>query len=84
MCFEEEQFDECDLSIKQIRIAADSIASALIAVFHPRVDYPEPSKQELINRGIYSKLVEEEANNYKNKDGTQLSLGSIDESEDIK
>ena len=79
--FEEEQFDECDLSIKQIRIAADSIASALIAVFHPRVDYPEPSKQELINRGIYSKLLEEEANNYKNKDGTQLSLGSIDESE---
>ncbi len=79
--FEEEQFDECDLSIKQIRIAADSIASALIAVFHPRVDYPEPSKQELINRGIYSKLLEEETNNYKNKDGTQLSLGSIDESE---
>ena len=82
--FEEEQFDECDLSIKQIRIAADSIASALIAVFHPRVNYPEPSKQELINRGIYSKLVEEEANNYKNKDGKQLSLGSIDESENKK
>ena len=81
--FDEDQLDECDLSIKEIRIAADSISTALIAVFHPRVDYPEPSKQELIDRGIYSVGVDENIINVNNEDGTQLSLGTIDKSDKI-
>ncbi|MDG1989952.1 MAG: HDIG domain-containing protein [Dehalococcoidia bacterium] len=81
--FDEDQLDECDLSIKEIRIAADSISTALIAVFHPRVGYPEPTKQELIDRGIYSVGVDENIINDNNEDGTQLSLGTIDKSDKI-
>ena len=81
--FDEDQLDECDLSIKEIKIAADSISTALIAVFHPRVDYPEPSKQELIDRGIYSVGVDENIINVNNEDGTQLSLGTNDKSDKI-
>jgi putative nucleotidyltransferase with HDIG domain len=81
--FDEDQLDECDLSIKEIKIAADSISTALIAVFHPRVDYPKPSKQELIDRGIYSVGVDENIINVNNEDGTQLSLGTNDKSDKI-
>src|SRR5439155_1470739 len=48
---EEGQFDECDISLRDLRIAADSFASALSAVYHPRVEYPEPTRRELAARG---------------------------------
>lgn len=81
--FDEDQFDECDLSIKQIRIAGDSIASALTAVVHPRVNYPGPSKQELIDRGIHLDENLENIKEDQKEDGPQLSLGSIEKSDDI-
>ena len=49
---EEGQLDECDLSLRDLRIVAESYSSALAAVFHPRVEYPEPTARELEQRGI--------------------------------
>jgi putative nucleotidyltransferase with HDIG domain len=47
---EEGQFDECDLSLRDLRVIADSFRSALNAVYHPRVEYPEPTDRELAER----------------------------------
>lgn len=37
------QFDECDLSLYELRCLEDAIAKALIAVYHSRVQYPAPA-----------------------------------------
>lgn len=47
---EERQFDECDLSLRDLRAVADSYTSTLTAVYHPRVEYPAPSERELASR----------------------------------
>ena len=47
---EEGQFDECDLSLRDLRVIADSFGSALNAVYHPRVEYPDPTDHELAER----------------------------------
>jgi len=47
---DEGQFDECDISMRDLRIAADSFVQSLSAVYHPRVEYPEPSRRELAAR----------------------------------
>ena len=47
---EEGQFDECDISLRDLRIVADSFAAMLNAVYHPRVEYPEPTARELASR----------------------------------
>jgi len=43
----EGQLDECDLSMNQLRIVADSFKSTLQAVHHPRIEYPESRREEL-------------------------------------
>jgi putative nucleotidyltransferase with HDIG domain len=47
---EEGQFDECDLSLRDLRVIADSFGTALNAVYHPRVEYPDPTDRELADR----------------------------------
>ena len=47
---EEGQFDECALSLRDLRMIVDSFSSALNAVYHPRVEYPEPTDRELAER----------------------------------
>ncbi len=47
---EEGQFDECDLSLRDLRVVADSFATTLNAVYHPRVEYPEPTERERAGR----------------------------------
>lgn len=47
---EEGQFDECDISLRDLRVVADSFANMLNAVYHPRVEYPEPTQRELASR----------------------------------
>ncbi len=47
---EEGQFDDCELSLHDLRVVADSYASALNAVYHPRVEYPQPTARELAGR----------------------------------
>ncbi|MFN8639856.1 MAG: HDIG domain-containing protein [Dehalococcoidia bacterium] len=49
---EEGQFDECDLSLRDLAVAADSFTRSLTAVYHPRVAYPEPTARELDARRV--------------------------------
>ncbi len=48
---DEDQFDECDISLRDLRIVADSFVQTLNAVYHPRVEYPEPTAHEIAERG---------------------------------
>ena len=47
---DERQFDDCPISLRDLRVASDSFVSALAAVFHPRVEYPEPTERERSDR----------------------------------
>ena len=49
---DEQQFDECDISLRDLRVVADSFVATLTAVYHPRVEYPEPTARELQERGV--------------------------------
>ncbi len=49
---DEQQFDECDISLRDLRVVADSFVATLTAVYHPRVEYPEPTARELQERGM--------------------------------
>ncbi|WP_175517039.1 HD family phosphohydrolase [Planctomicrobium piriforme] len=37
----DDQFDECDLKMSDIRVIQDSVIKSLIAVYHGRIKYPE-------------------------------------------
>lgn len=47
---EEDQFAECDISLRDLRTVAESFVQSLIAVYHPRVPYPEPTEHEIEER----------------------------------
>ena len=47
---DERQFDDCPISLRDLRVASDSFVTALVAVFHPRVEYPEPTERERAER----------------------------------
>ena len=47
----ERQFEECDISLRDLRIVAESFVTTLNAVYHPRVEYPQPTARELEERG---------------------------------
>ena len=49
---EEGQFDECAISMRDLRVTEDSFISALAAVFHPRVEYPQPTDHERAERHV--------------------------------
>ncbi len=40
--FDDGQFDECDLTIQQLRTIQDSLIKSINAMYHGRVKYPEP------------------------------------------
>lgn len=48
----EGQLDECDLTFRDVRAIAESFKMTLRAVYHPRVEYPEPtpSERRLVSR----------------------------------
>lgn len=48
----EGQLDECDLTFRDLRAIAESFKMTLRAVYHPRVEYPEPtpSERRLVSR----------------------------------
>jgi len=48
---DEDQFAECDISLRDLRIVAESFVQTLNAVYHPRVAYPEPTEHEIEERG---------------------------------
>lgn len=47
---EEGQFDESPISMRDLRAVADVYSSILNSVYHPRVQYPEPTARELASR----------------------------------
>src|SRR5690606_39229905 len=57
---EEGQFDECDISMRDLPIAADSFVPSLSAVYHPRVEYPEHTRRELESRRALGPRVEDD------------------------
>jgi len=42
----ESQFDDSDLTLRDLRRIADSFKATLRAIYHPRIEYPEPSPAE--------------------------------------
>jgi len=39
------QFDECRLTLAELKQVEESLAKSLIAVFHVRIRYSEPQKE---------------------------------------
>lgn len=46
----EGQLDESDLTLRDLRIIADSFKATMRAVYHPRVQYPQPTPMEARRR----------------------------------
>ena len=42
----EGELEECDLTLRDIRTIAESFKQTLRGVYHPRIEYPEPSARE--------------------------------------
>jgi len=42
----EGQFDDCDLTLRDLRTIADSFKMTLRAIYHPRIEYPAPTEAE--------------------------------------
>jgi membrane-associated HD superfamily phosphohydrolase len=42
----ERQLDECDLTLRDLKIIGESFKTSLRAVYHPRIDYPPPTEEE--------------------------------------
>jgi putative nucleotidyltransferase with HDIG domain len=42
----EGQLDECDLTLRDLKVIGESLKASLRAVYHPRIDYPPPTKEE--------------------------------------
>jgi putative nucleotidyltransferase with HDIG domain len=49
---EEGQFEDCDISLHDLAVVSDSFTRSLSAVYHPRVQYPEPTLRELDARRV--------------------------------
>jgi putative nucleotidyltransferase with HDIG domain len=47
----EGQFDECDLTMRDFRIIGESFKATLRGIYHPRIEYPSPTKAELQTTG---------------------------------
>jgi putative nucleotidyltransferase with HDIG domain len=43
----EGQLDECDLTLRDLRTIAESFKNTLRGIYHPRIEYPAPTKAEL-------------------------------------
>ncbi|MNC49082.1 hypothetical protein D3C81_1825580 [compost metagenome] len=47
---DDHQFDECDLTIKELDIIARTLKETVMGIFHSRIEYPEevkkPKKEE--------------------------------------
>jgi cyclic-di-AMP phosphodiesterase PgpH len=41
------QFDECDITLKELNIVAKTLCETLQGIFHSRIEYPESTKQKV-------------------------------------
>lgn len=48
---DEGEFDESPISLRDLGIVRETYIATLTAVFHPRVEYPDPTQRELEARG---------------------------------
>lgn len=48
---DEGEFDESPISLRDLGVVRETYISTLTAVFHPRVEYPDPTERELEARG---------------------------------
>jgi putative nucleotidyltransferase with HDIG domain len=48
---DEGEFDESPISLRDLGVVREAYVATLTAVFHPRVEYPEPTPRELEARG---------------------------------
>jgi putative nucleotidyltransferase with HDIG domain len=46
----EGQLDETNLTLRDLRVVAESFKASLRAIYHPRIDYPEPTDLEQARR----------------------------------
>lgn len=52
----EGQFDECELTLKDLRTIAESFKATLRAMYHARIEYPAPTENEKRRRGLRARL----------------------------
>lgn len=44
---QDEQFNECDITLKELNIVAQSLRETLHGIFHSRIEYPEVTRQKV-------------------------------------
>lgn len=50
----EGQLDECDLTLRDVKVVAQAFKATLRAIYHPRIEYPTPTEAELRSqRGLF-------------------------------
>ncbi|MDQ0254358.1 putative nucleotidyltransferase with HDIG domain [Evansella vedderi] len=70
---EDGQFDECDITLKELSIVAKSICETLQGTFHTRIEYPEEvaekAKEKDNNKEIERRKDEQDKNGGNEKEG---------------
>jgi putative nucleotidyltransferase with HDIG domain len=52
----EGQLEECDLTLRDLRTIAGSFKATLRGIYHPRIEYPAPTKAELATAGAQASI----------------------------
>ncbi len=47
----EGQLEECDVTLRDLKTIADSFKATMRGIYHPRIEYPAPTKAELATAG---------------------------------
>jgi len=50
----EGQLEECDLTLRDLKVIAESFKATLRGVYHPRIEYPTPTRAELQAAGAHA------------------------------
>ena len=48
------QFNECDITLKEIEIVKERFCETLNGIFHSRIEYPDFKQQKVISNGVGS------------------------------
>lgn len=54
----EGQLDECDLTLRDLKVIGESFKSTLRGVYHPRIEYPAPTRTEAEAAARHAALLE--------------------------
>jgi len=52
----EGQLDECDLTLRDLKVIAESFKATLRGIYHPRIEYPAPTRAELQAAGAQTPI----------------------------